>query len=223
MAPGDFGSPHAGVVAGAEERQKLERLPRNISRLGVAEKRLPPAPNGNVRYHLNSPYRDGMTHVIFEPLDFIARLAVLLPEPRVNLTGFHLVFAPNSKYRARLAPAKRGRGGQHPKTGDPEEPPPAERKAAMIWAQCHRWVFGIDIQICLDVSFRADEKREQAASHDWGSGVLARQSAACALLGGLEATLSGRSRTLHQRLLTIELLPLILPGAHSGEDDRPFG
>ena len=32
-------------------------------------------PNGNVRYQLKTPYRDGTTHVIFEPLDFIARLA----------------------------------------------------------------------------------------------------------------------------------------------------
>ena len=29
-------------------------------------------PNGNVRYQLKTPYRDGTAHVIFEPLDFIA-------------------------------------------------------------------------------------------------------------------------------------------------------
>ena len=45
------------------------------------------------------------------PLDFIARLAALVPKPRVNLTRFHGVFAPNSKHRARVTPAKRGRGG----------------------------------------------------------------------------------------------------------------
>jgi hypothetical protein len=32
------------------------------------------------------------------PLDFIARLAALVPKPRVNLTRFHGVFAPNSKH-----------------------------------------------------------------------------------------------------------------------------
>ena len=35
------------------------------------------------------PYRDGTTHVIFEPVDFIAKLAALVPKPRVNLTRFH--------------------------------------------------------------------------------------------------------------------------------------
>ncbi len=58
------------------------------------------------------PYRDGTTHVIFEPLDFIARLAALVPRPRVNLTRFHGVFAPNSKHRVLVTKAKRGRGEQ---------------------------------------------------------------------------------------------------------------
>jgi hypothetical protein len=36
------------------------------------------------------------THVIFEPLDFPARLAALVPKPRVNFTRFHGVFAPTA-------------------------------------------------------------------------------------------------------------------------------
>ena len=39
-----------------------------------------------IRYQLKTPYRDGTTHVIFEPLDFIARLATSVPKPKVNLT-----------------------------------------------------------------------------------------------------------------------------------------
>jgi hypothetical protein len=38
----------------------------------VAEKLLPLPPNGNIRYQLKTPYCDGTTHVIFEPLDFVA-------------------------------------------------------------------------------------------------------------------------------------------------------
>jgi hypothetical protein len=76
---------HAGVAARADQRQKLERLCRYISRPAIAEKRLSLTSNGNVRYQLMTPYPDGTTHVIFEPLDFIARLAALVPEPRVNL------------------------------------------------------------------------------------------------------------------------------------------
>ncbi len=72
---------HAGVAARADERKKLERLCRYISRPAVSEQRLSLTPNGNVRYQLKTPYRDGTTHVIFEPLDFIARLAALVPKP----------------------------------------------------------------------------------------------------------------------------------------------
>jgi hypothetical protein len=62
----------------------------------VSEKRLSLTLAGNIRYQLKTAYRDGTTHVIFEPLDFIAKLASLVPKPRVNLTRFHGVFAPNS-------------------------------------------------------------------------------------------------------------------------------
>ena len=59
----------------------------------MSEKRLALTSNGNIRYQLKTPYRDGTTHVIFEPLDYIAKLAALVPKPRTNLTRFHGVFA----------------------------------------------------------------------------------------------------------------------------------
>ncbi len=98
---------HAGVAARADERKKLERLCRYISRPAVSAKRLSLTPNGDICYQLKTPYKDGTTHVIFDPLDFIARLAALVPKPRVNLTRFHGVFAPNSKHRALVARATR--------------------------------------------------------------------------------------------------------------------
>jgi hypothetical protein len=137
---------HAGVATRADARKKLERLCRYISRPAVSEKRLSLTPNGNIRYRLKTPYRDGTTHVIFEPLDFIARLAALVPKPRVNLTRFHGVFAPNSKHRALVTPSKRGRGSKA--TGPDDPPTPAERRAAMTWAQRLKRVFNIDIETC---------------------------------------------------------------------------
>jgi len=112
----------------------------------VSEKRLSLTKNGNIRYQLKTPYRDGTTHVIFEPLDFIARLAALVPKPRVNLTRFHGVFAPNSRYRVLVTPAKRGRGNQARVADEP--PTPAERHISMTWAQRLKRVFNIDIETC---------------------------------------------------------------------------
>ena len=60
---------HAGVMAEAHQRDKLERLCRYISRPAVAEKRLALTANGQIRYEPKTPYRNETTHVIFEPLD----------------------------------------------------------------------------------------------------------------------------------------------------------
>ncbi len=40
-----------------------------------------------MRYELKTPYRDGTTHVIFEPLDFMARLAALAPKALADARG----------------------------------------------------------------------------------------------------------------------------------------
>ena len=97
---------HAGVAAKARQRQKLERLARYISRPAVSEKRLSLTPNGNVRYQLKTPYRDGTTHVIFQPLDFIARLAALVPKPRVNLTRFARIIPDTPRFAGQLKLSK---------------------------------------------------------------------------------------------------------------------
>jgi hypothetical protein len=77
-----------GWPARTHERKKLERLCRYVSRPAVSEKRLSLAPNGNVRYQLKTPYREGTTHVVFEPLDFIARLAALGTGQESTLPAF---------------------------------------------------------------------------------------------------------------------------------------
>ena len=127
---------HAGVAAKADQREKLERLCRYISRPAVAEKRLSLTPSGNVRYQLKTPYRDGTTHVIFEPLDFVARLVALVPKPRVNLTRFHGVFAPNSRHRASVTRAGRGKRNRADAAQEPHTP--AERRASMTCTQ-YNW------------------------------------------------------------------------------------
>ena len=80
---------HAGIGVEAEQREKLERLTRYVSRPPVAIERLDLTAQGQVRYRLKTAYRDGTTHIVLEPLDFIARLAALVPPPRVHLTRFH--------------------------------------------------------------------------------------------------------------------------------------
>jgi hypothetical protein len=132
---------HAGVAAARHERRKLERLCRYITRPAIAEPRLSLTSSGNVRYQLKTPYRDGTTHVMFEPLDFMARLAALVPRPRVNLTRYHGVFAPNSRWRGAITPGRRGKGAKRAVSAEVEEDTPAQRL---------KRVFGIGIETCTD-------------------------------------------------------------------------
>ena len=152
---------HAGVAARAHERDKLERLCRYIARPAVSAKRLSMTRNGQVRYELKTPWRNGTTHVIFEPFDFvfrmngmsrahgcagatISRLVALVPKPRVNLTRFHGVFAPNSQYRSKITPTRRGKR-KKPCSVDEADQTPAEKRVSMTWAKRLKRVFNIDI------------------------------------------------------------------------------
>jgi hypothetical protein len=80
----------------------------------------------------------------------------LVPKPRVNLTRFHGIFAPNSRDRAAVTPGKRGKGAKPKASEEGKEKTPAERRAAMtpdqvrgrLWAQRLKRVFGIDIETC---------------------------------------------------------------------------
>ena len=139
---------HAGVSVSANERAKLERLCRYIARPAVSNQRLSLTRNGQIRFELKTPWRNGTTHVIFEPLDFVARLVALVPKPRVNLTRFHGVFAPNSKYRALVTPAKRGKDKKGKAAQQQPDQTPAERRVSMTWAQRLKRVFNIDIETC---------------------------------------------------------------------------
>ena len=137
---------HAGVSCEGHERNKRERLCRYIARPAVAIPRLSLSSTGKVVYTLKTPYRDSTTQVAFDPVDFIARLAALVPKPRVNLTRYHGIFAPNHRWRGEVTPARRGK---ELKTGASTEPrTPAECHAAMTWAQRLKRVFNIEVEVC---------------------------------------------------------------------------
>ena len=112
----------------------------------MAVPRLSLSSTGKVVYTLKTPYRDGTTQVAFDPVDFMARLAALVPKPRVNLTRYHGVLAPNHRWRGEVTPARRGKGVKT--ISSTEVHTPAQRHAAMTWAQRLKRVFTIDIETC---------------------------------------------------------------------------
>jgi hypothetical protein len=72
------------VDVAPRDGSKLERLCRYDSGPPVATERLLLTPAGQGRCALKTPYRDGTTHLLLEPLDLVARLAALVPPPRLR-------------------------------------------------------------------------------------------------------------------------------------------
>ena len=76
---------HAAVCCGADERQALEQLCRYITRPALANECVQTNTAGQVVLKLKTPWRDGTTHLVISPLEFMQRLAALVPRPRLHL------------------------------------------------------------------------------------------------------------------------------------------
>ena len=66
----------------------------------VAQDRLRLTADGQVRLELKHGWSDGTTHLLFDPVELLERLAVLTPRPRINLILYHGVLAPRAAWRS---------------------------------------------------------------------------------------------------------------------------
>ena len=137
---------HADVRLAIHQRHKLEHLCRYITRPAIANERLQRHHNGQVVLQLKSPYHDGTTHIVMEPLEFMQRLAALVPRPRLHLIRFHGVLAPNAKLRAEIIPSPPVNAND--KLAGHGDPLPPSALARIRWAQLLKRVFDIDREHC---------------------------------------------------------------------------
>jgi hypothetical protein len=101
---------HAAVRWGADQRQELDRLCCHIARPAIANERLKHNGAGQVVLQLKSAFKDGNSHIVMAPLEFIQRLAAPVPRPCLHLIRCHGVLAPNAKLRAEIIPRGRNYG-----------------------------------------------------------------------------------------------------------------
>jgi hypothetical protein len=87
---------HADHLIDANDRDGLERLRRYGARSPVANTRLSLDSSGRVVVFLKRPLRDGRTELAFTPIDFLRRLATLIPPPRSHLTRYHVSSRPTT-------------------------------------------------------------------------------------------------------------------------------
>ena len=95
---------------------------------------------------LKSPYHNGTTHIVMEPLEFMQRLAALVPRPRLHLIRFHGVLAPNAKLRPAIIPSASPEANVA--APDQAESPHSSPLARMSWARLLKRVFNIDLEHC---------------------------------------------------------------------------
>ena len=82
---------HAAQSVAAEDRKALERLCRYGLRPAFAQDRLSVREDGRVLYQLRRPWPhpEGSTCLVLEPLDFLRRLAALIPAPYAHMVRYH--------------------------------------------------------------------------------------------------------------------------------------
>jgi Putative transposase len=142
---------HAAVRCHANERLKLERLCRYITRPALANDRIKINAKGQVELKLKTPWRDGTTHHVMLPLEFMQRLAALVPRPRLHLIRFHGVLAPNAKWRPKVVPQPQDSAKALPAaatTTGSQDPPEHGRPMRLGWANLLKRVFDLDLTRC---------------------------------------------------------------------------
>jgi hypothetical protein len=103
---------------------------------------------------LKSPYKDGTTHIVMSPLEFMQRLAALVPRPRLHLIRFHGVLAPHAQLRSAIVPqpvqVQADVGGESAADAAASMDPCACAHGAsrISWARLLKRVFGVDVEHC---------------------------------------------------------------------------
>jgi hypothetical protein len=144
---------HANVWVPANDRAGLERLARYVLRPPFAQERLRLRGDGRVALELKRAWHDGTREVVFEPLEFLERLAAMTPRPGTNLLICHGVLAPRARWRGRVVvygrPVLEPTALTAPLGGDPVGT--GEKTAsprAWSWAALMHRAFGIDVLAC---------------------------------------------------------------------------
>jgi len=148
-------SVHAATSIKAHERDRLEKLLRYLGRGPVSHERISLSDDGNILYELKSSY-DGATHVMFSPMEFIEKLASMIPPPYKHQVNYYGCLSSHSKLRPKIVSslardATNGASSQqecenHVGVVEESDNPTAPRY--IPWAELLKRTFGIDLSIC---------------------------------------------------------------------------
>ncbi|MCC6848742.1 MAG: transposase [Deltaproteobacteria bacterium] len=145
---------HGGRTVRAEDRRTLERLCHYLLRPPLAQDRLELLPDGRVGLTLAHPWADGTSVLVFGGVEFLEKLAVLIPKPRVNLVLYHGILGARARRRAaavaQVVPPEATRPTSVAPVSQETAAPPERRpsRRGWLWADLMRRVFEIDVLAC---------------------------------------------------------------------------
>lgn len=87
-----------------------DQVCRYALRPPVAYDRIHWTGDGQVLVDLRHRWADGTTHLVFDPIELMERLAALTPRPRINLVLYYGVLGARAVWRSRLGAAERPAG-----------------------------------------------------------------------------------------------------------------
>jgi hypothetical protein len=120
-----------------------------VLRPPVAQDRLSLSSEGHVLLRLRHPWSDGTTHLSFDPVEFLERLAALVPRPRINLILYHGVLAPRAAWPTLVASSGSAAvSHEADAAGDALSVGPSARGDTRLWADLMRRSFGLDTLAC---------------------------------------------------------------------------
>lgn len=142
---------HADTWVHQNDRDSLERLCRYGARGPLTLDRLSRREDGTLEYRLKKPAPNGATVLVLTALQLVKRLCALVVKPKVHLTRFFGVFAPNSRWRRYVVPTPPAPPPQAtvPPLGLPLELAPRSPSPPRLdWAGLLRRVFELDVLAC---------------------------------------------------------------------------
>ena len=143
---------HANVWVGAPDRAGLERVCRYILRPPFAQERLRRRSDGRVALELKTAWHDGTRELVFEPLEFLERLAAMTPRPETNVLICHGVLAPRAGWRERVVASGRvapvPTGSAAPMVPGPDGTAKPSPPRGWRWAALMHRAFAVDVLAC---------------------------------------------------------------------------
>ncbi|HEY7654036.1 MAG TPA: transposase, partial [Methylomirabilota bacterium] len=135
-----------GVWVPPNHRAHLEQLCRYLLRPPLAQDRVQRRADGRLLVTLKTAWRDGTSYLLFEPIEFMEKLAAIIPRPAVNLVLYHGVLAPHARWRSHVV--RYGRPAADPNTPEVDARPHPPTPGAWTWPALMRRVFDLDVLAC---------------------------------------------------------------------------